>query len=109
MQQSQTARGPAVIQLTAAVTLGCVTLVDATGHEHAISVAFCASFEVRLPGIESVFGSWLIKFSLATQRDALGSVQTRVDRSSNPETVYGARTIRFMYRRRKAGNTTYKR
>jgi hypothetical protein len=45
MQQSQTARGPAVIQLTAAVTLGCVKLVDATDHEHAISVAFCASFE----------------------------------------------------------------
>ncbi|KAG1871428.1 hypothetical protein F4604DRAFT_1904286 [Suillus subluteus] len=46
MQQSQAARGPAVTQLTAAVTLGCVTLVDATGHEHAISVTFCASFQV---------------------------------------------------------------
>ncbi|KAG1811864.1 uncharacterized protein BJ212DRAFT_497630 [Suillus subaureus] len=45
MQQSQTARGPPVTQLTAAVTLGCVTLVDATGHEHAISVTFCASFQ----------------------------------------------------------------
>ncbi|KAG2035136.1 hypothetical protein BDR03DRAFT_1012830 [Suillus americanus] len=45
MQQSQTARGQAVTQLTAAVTLGCATLVDATGHEHAISVTFCASFQ----------------------------------------------------------------
>ncbi|KAG2076200.1 hypothetical protein BDR04DRAFT_1149255 [Suillus decipiens] len=37
--------GPTVTQLTAAVILGCVTLVDATGHEHAISVTFCASFQ----------------------------------------------------------------
>ncbi|KAG1773400.1 hypothetical protein EDD22DRAFT_201127 [Suillus occidentalis] len=32
-------------QLSAAVTLGCVTLVDATGHEHPISVTFCTSFQ----------------------------------------------------------------
>jgi len=55
MQQSQTARGPAVTQLTAAVTLGCVTLVDATGHEHAISVTFCASFQQLNETLRALF------------------------------------------------------
>ncbi|KAG2351562.1 hypothetical protein BDR07DRAFT_1583796 [Suillus spraguei] len=45
MQQNQTMQGPAVTQLTAAIKLGCVTLVDATGHEHAISLTLCSSFQ----------------------------------------------------------------
>ncbi|KAG1722749.1 hypothetical protein EDB19DRAFT_390922 [Suillus lakei] len=46
MQQSQNnMRGPTATQLTGAIALGCVTLVDATGHEHNISVTFCTSFQ----------------------------------------------------------------
>ncbi|KAG2752848.1 hypothetical protein P692DRAFT_201852623 [Suillus brevipes Sb2] len=45
LQQHQNARGTTMTQLSAAVTLGCVTLVDATGHKHPISVTFCTSFQ----------------------------------------------------------------
>jgi hypothetical protein len=54
-------------QLSAAVTLGCVTLVDATGHEHPISVTFCTSFQVCLLSVKFLLGRLLNKFFLATQ------------------------------------------
>ncbi|KAG0695536.1 hypothetical protein DFH29DRAFT_1072453, partial [Suillus ampliporus] len=37
-------RGPTATQLTATVA-GCVTLIDATGYEHQISVNFCTSYQ----------------------------------------------------------------
>ncbi|KAG2342737.1 hypothetical protein BDR05DRAFT_343002 [Suillus weaverae] len=43
LRRQQDSVGPAATQLTAAVTLGCATLVDATGHEHAMLVTFCTS------------------------------------------------------------------
>ncbi|KAG2144515.1 hypothetical protein DEU56DRAFT_789986 [Suillus clintonianus] len=41
----QSSVGPTATQSIGAVELGCVTLVDATGHEHPISVNFCTSFQ----------------------------------------------------------------
>jgi hypothetical protein len=40
--------GPTATQLIRTATRGCVTLIDATGHQHPVSVNFCTSFEVRL-------------------------------------------------------------
>jgi hypothetical protein len=40
--------GPTATQLIGTATRGCVTLIDATGHQHPISVNFCTSFEVHL-------------------------------------------------------------
>lgn len=37
--------GPTATQLIGTATRGCVTLIDATGHQHPISVDFCTSFE----------------------------------------------------------------
>ncbi|KAG1756100.1 hypothetical protein EDB19DRAFT_452031 [Suillus lakei] len=37
--------GPTATQLIGTATRGCVTLIDATGHQHPISANFCASFE----------------------------------------------------------------
>ncbi|KAG1732732.1 hypothetical protein EDB19DRAFT_2041401 [Suillus lakei] len=45
LQRQRDYVGPTATQLTGAVALGCVTLVDATGHEHPISVSFCTSFQ----------------------------------------------------------------
>ncbi|KAG2339599.1 hypothetical protein BDR05DRAFT_1062062 [Suillus weaverae] len=45
LRRQQDSVGPTATQSIAAVTLGCVTLVDATGHEHAMSVNFCTSFQ----------------------------------------------------------------
>ncbi|KAG2055176.1 hypothetical protein BDR06DRAFT_1020422 [Suillus hirtellus] len=45
LRRQQDSAGPTAMQLTAAVTLGCVKLVDATGYEHAISVTCCTSFQ----------------------------------------------------------------
>lgn len=38
--------------------VGCVTLVDATGHDHAIPVNFCTSFQVCSPA--SKFVLWTL-------------------------------------------------
>ncbi|KAG1774656.1 hypothetical protein EV702DRAFT_1123693 [Suillus placidus] len=45
LRRQQDSVGPTPTQLIAAVTLGCVTLVDATGHEHAISMNFYTSYQ----------------------------------------------------------------
>lgn len=46
MIRAQPSMGPTAPQLTGIVTLvGCVTLVDATGHNHAILLNFCTSFQ----------------------------------------------------------------
>jgi hypothetical protein len=36
-----------------AIALGCVTLVDATGHHHDIPMNFCTSYQVRSLATES--------------------------------------------------------
>ncbi|KAG2339050.1 hypothetical protein BDR05DRAFT_1003727 [Suillus weaverae] len=43
--RAQSSVGPTATQLIGTATRGCVTLVDATGHEHPIAVDFCTSFE----------------------------------------------------------------
>ncbi|KAG1870376.1 hypothetical protein C8R48DRAFT_698263 [Suillus tomentosus] len=45
LRRQQDSVGPTAAQLTAAVTLGCVKLIDATGYEHPISVTCCTSFQ----------------------------------------------------------------
>ncbi|KAG2153399.1 hypothetical protein DEU56DRAFT_907830 [Suillus clintonianus] len=43
--REQSAAGSFASHLNGTIALGCVTLVDATGHHHAISVNFCTSFQ----------------------------------------------------------------
>lgn len=46
MIRAQSSMGLTAPQLTGTVTLAsCVTLVDATGHDHAIPLNFCTSFQ----------------------------------------------------------------
>jgi hypothetical protein len=71
--------GPTATQLIGTATRGCVTLIDATGHQHPISVDFCTSFEVRSTSENTSRESIPIKLSLAIQRDAQSSVQMQLD------------------------------
>jgi hypothetical protein len=59
--------GPTATQLIGTATRGCVTLIDATGHQHPISVDFCTSFEVRSASENTPQESILIILSLAIQ------------------------------------------
>ncbi|KAG2358125.1 hypothetical protein BDR07DRAFT_1379612 [Suillus spraguei] len=52
LRKQQDSVGP---QLTAAVALDCVTLMDATGHEHRISVTFCTSFQQLNVTLQALF------------------------------------------------------
>ncbi|KAG2060080.1 hypothetical protein BDR06DRAFT_621095 [Suillus hirtellus] len=54
LQRQQDSVEPASIQLTA---LGCVKIVDATGHEHPISVTFCTSFQQLNDMLQVLFKS----------------------------------------------------
>ncbi|KAG2063558.1 hypothetical protein BDR04DRAFT_387274 [Suillus decipiens] len=54
-------------QSTAAVKLGCVTLVDATGHEHAISLTFCTSFQQLNGTLQALFTCDSIEAQLQRQ------------------------------------------
>lgn len=47
--------GPTATQLIETATRGCVTLIDATGHQHPISVDFCTSFEQFNEMLEVLF------------------------------------------------------
>jgi hypothetical protein len=59
--------GPTATQLIGTATRGCVTLIDATGHQHPISVDFCTSFEVRSASENTAQKRILIRLSLAIQ------------------------------------------
>lgn len=55
MIRAQSSMGLTAPQLTGTVTLAsCVTLVEATGHDHAIPLNFCTSFQVCSPALNSV-------------------------------------------------------
>ncbi|KAG1845614.1 hypothetical protein C8R48DRAFT_442428 [Suillus tomentosus] len=43
--RAQSSVGPTATQLIGTATRGCVTLIDATGHQYPIPVDFCTSFE----------------------------------------------------------------
>ncbi|KAG1778196.1 hypothetical protein EV702DRAFT_1196615 [Suillus placidus] len=43
--RAQSSVGPTATQLIGTATRGCVTLIDATGHQHPIPVNFCTSYE----------------------------------------------------------------
>ncbi|KAG1742477.1 hypothetical protein EDB19DRAFT_616516 [Suillus lakei] len=45
VMRGQSSVGPSASHLGGTVALGCITLVDATGHHHAISVNCCTSFQ----------------------------------------------------------------
>ena len=51
------------MQIPRTIALGCVTLVDATGYEHQISVNYCGSFEVYSAISEFMETYSLISFS----------------------------------------------
>jgi len=51
------------MQIPRTIALGCVTLVDATGYEHQISVEYCGSFEVYSAISEFMETYSLISFS----------------------------------------------
>jgi hypothetical protein len=54
MIRLQSSMGPSAS--LGAIALGCVTLVDATGHHHDIPTNFCTSYQVRSLATESF--SW---------------------------------------------------
>ena len=48
VQSLQCYAGPSGTQLPRTIVSGCVTLVDATGHQHRLLVEQCNTFQVRL-------------------------------------------------------------
>ncbi|KAG1770615.1 hypothetical protein EV702DRAFT_1249073 [Suillus placidus] len=79
LRRRQDSVGPTPTQLIAAVTLGCVTLVDATGHEHAISMNFCTSFQQLSEMLQVLFKRDSIEAQLQRQYMEQGQYDLCID------------------------------
>ncbi|KAG1904295.1 uncharacterized protein F5891DRAFT_39704 [Suillus fuscotomentosus] len=79
LRRQQDFVGPTAMQLTAAVTLGCVKLIDVTGYEHAISVTCCTSFQQLDKMLQVLFECKSIEARLQRQYMEQGQYDLCID------------------------------
>ncbi|KAG1729480.1 uncharacterized protein EDB91DRAFT_809636 [Suillus paluster] len=80
--RGQSAVGPTAMKLSGTIVLGCVTLVDATGHEHAISVNFCTSFQQLNKVLEALFERDSIEAQIQKQYMKEGQYDLCIDKGT---------------------------
>ncbi|KAG1810810.1 hypothetical protein EV424DRAFT_146581 [Suillus variegatus] len=79
LRRQQDSVGPTATQLTAAVTLDCVKLVDATGYEHAIPVTCCTSFQQLNKMLQVLFECKSLEARIQTQYMEQGQYDLCID------------------------------